>query len=229
MRGAREAPAPRHSLNFQRRLSSPETNLKVGLLPLFFTQLLLSHMFLSFMVRTSPWSYTGQLCYVACRLPFDIRTGWLTASLQCSCSSSMDENGQLTGRSVHSENTWASFSLRQTKNEVLAHSLGKQQSFHHHSLNCFSWTQGVWAERSIILHGSLPHRQNFDCGWCSHPYTSCRWAQPWTVQFTLSCQNLQLAPQPKPCKETPLVISPIYVARLFQTKKGGPERLKAAS
>ena len=31
-----------------------ETNLKVGLLPLFFMQLLLSHMFLSFMVRTSP-------------------------------------------------------------------------------------------------------------------------------------------------------------------------------
>ena len=38
------------------RLSSPETNLKVGLLPLFFMQLLLSHMFLSFMVRTSPLS-----------------------------------------------------------------------------------------------------------------------------------------------------------------------------
>ena len=36
------------------RLSSPETNLKVGLLPLFFMQLLLSHMFLSFMVQTSP-------------------------------------------------------------------------------------------------------------------------------------------------------------------------------
>ena len=36
------------------RLSSPETNLKVGLLPLFFMQLLLSHMFLSLMVRTSP-------------------------------------------------------------------------------------------------------------------------------------------------------------------------------
>ena len=36
------------------RLSSPETNLKVGLLPLFFMQLLLSHMFLPFMVRTSP-------------------------------------------------------------------------------------------------------------------------------------------------------------------------------
>ena len=36
------------------RLSSPETNLKVGLLPLFFVQLLLSHMFLSFVVRTSP-------------------------------------------------------------------------------------------------------------------------------------------------------------------------------
>ena len=35
------------------RLSSPETNLKVGLLPLFFMQLL-SHMFLSFTVRTSP-------------------------------------------------------------------------------------------------------------------------------------------------------------------------------
>ena len=35
------------------RLYSPETNLKVGLLPLFFMQLLLSHMFLSFMVRTS--------------------------------------------------------------------------------------------------------------------------------------------------------------------------------
>ena len=38
------------------RLSSPETNLKVGLLPLFFMQLLFSHMFLSFMVRTSPLS-----------------------------------------------------------------------------------------------------------------------------------------------------------------------------
>ena len=38
------------------RLSSPETNLKVGLSPLFFMQLLLSHMFLSFMVRTSPLS-----------------------------------------------------------------------------------------------------------------------------------------------------------------------------
>ena len=34
-------------------LSSPESNVKVGLLPLFFMQLL-SHMFLSFMVRTSP-------------------------------------------------------------------------------------------------------------------------------------------------------------------------------
>ena len=38
------------------RLSSPETNLKVGRLPLFFMQLLLSHMFLSFTVRTSPLS-----------------------------------------------------------------------------------------------------------------------------------------------------------------------------
>ena len=36
------------------RLSSPETNLKVGLLPLFFMQRLPSHMFPSFMVRTSP-------------------------------------------------------------------------------------------------------------------------------------------------------------------------------
>ena len=53
--------------------SSPETNLKVGLLPLFFIQLLLSHMFLSFMVRTSPltwWCWTVivtlqvLLCYV---------------------------------------------------------------------------------------------------------------------------------------------------------------------
>ena len=35
------------------RLSSPETNSKVGRLPLFFMQLFLSHMFLSFMVRTS--------------------------------------------------------------------------------------------------------------------------------------------------------------------------------
>ena len=35
-------------------LSSPQTNLKRGLLPLFFMQLLLSHLFLSFMVRTSP-------------------------------------------------------------------------------------------------------------------------------------------------------------------------------
>ena len=34
------------------RLSFPETNLKVGLLPLFFMQLVISHMFLSFMVRT---------------------------------------------------------------------------------------------------------------------------------------------------------------------------------
>ena len=33
------------------RLSSPDTNLKMGLLSLFFMQLLLSHMFLSFMVR----------------------------------------------------------------------------------------------------------------------------------------------------------------------------------
>ena len=41
------------------RLSSPETNLKVGLLPLFFMQLLLSHMFLSFMVRTSPLMVLG--------------------------------------------------------------------------------------------------------------------------------------------------------------------------
>ena len=40
-----------------RRLSSPETNFKVGLLPLFFMQLLLSHMFLSFMVQTSPLNY----------------------------------------------------------------------------------------------------------------------------------------------------------------------------
>ena len=39
------------------RLSSPETNLKIGLLPLFFMQLLLSHMFLSFMVRTSPLTF----------------------------------------------------------------------------------------------------------------------------------------------------------------------------
>ena len=31
-------------------ISHPETNLQVGLLPLFFMQLLLSHMFLSFMV-----------------------------------------------------------------------------------------------------------------------------------------------------------------------------------
>ena len=43
------------------RLSSSETNLKVGLLPLFFMQLLLSHMFLSFMVRTSPLSGPGTL------------------------------------------------------------------------------------------------------------------------------------------------------------------------
>ena len=35
-------------------LSSPEMNLKAGLLPLFFIQLLLSHMFLSFTVRTPP-------------------------------------------------------------------------------------------------------------------------------------------------------------------------------
>ena len=43
------------------RLSSPETNLKVGLLPLLFMQLLLSHMFLSFMVRTSPLTETPKL------------------------------------------------------------------------------------------------------------------------------------------------------------------------
>ena len=42
------------------RLSSPETNLKVGLLPLFFMQLLLSHMFLLFMVRTSPLTKFGE-------------------------------------------------------------------------------------------------------------------------------------------------------------------------
>ena len=42
------------------RLSSPEMNLKVGLLPLFFMQLFLSHMFLSFMVRTSPLTW---LCW----------------------------------------------------------------------------------------------------------------------------------------------------------------------
>ena len=40
--------------SFDGRLSSAETNLKVGLLPLLFMQLLLSHMFLSFMVWTSP-------------------------------------------------------------------------------------------------------------------------------------------------------------------------------
>ena len=40
------------------RLSSPETNLKVGLLPLFFMQLLLSHMSLWLMVRTSPLSFS---------------------------------------------------------------------------------------------------------------------------------------------------------------------------
>ena len=39
------------------RLSSSETNLKVGLLPLFFMQLLLSHMFLSLMVRASPLTF----------------------------------------------------------------------------------------------------------------------------------------------------------------------------
>ena len=39
------------------RLSSPETNLKVGLLPLIFMKVLLSHMFLSFMVRTSPLTF----------------------------------------------------------------------------------------------------------------------------------------------------------------------------
>ena len=50
------------------RLSSPETNLKVGLLPLFFMQLLLSHMFLSFMVQTSPlmWIYADPFVFVAC-------------------------------------------------------------------------------------------------------------------------------------------------------------------
>ena len=60
MRSADECVAPgRHQPRETRwasdgRLSSPETNLKVGLLPLFFMQLLLSHIFLSFMVRTSP-------------------------------------------------------------------------------------------------------------------------------------------------------------------------------
>ena len=49
------------------RLSSPETNLKVGLLPLFFMQLLLSHMFLSFMVRTFPLSPHIPVCHVLTR------------------------------------------------------------------------------------------------------------------------------------------------------------------
>ena len=44
-------------------LSSPETNFKVGLLPFFFMQLLLSHMFLSFMVRTSPLIVIGSASY----------------------------------------------------------------------------------------------------------------------------------------------------------------------
>ena len=46
-----------------RRLSSPEMNVKVGLLLLFFMQLLLSHMFLSFLVRNSPLN----LYWFACR------------------------------------------------------------------------------------------------------------------------------------------------------------------
>ena len=52
VRGVREAPAPRDSLNF-RRASLLSKNEFEWLLPLFFMQLLLSHMFLSFMVRTS--------------------------------------------------------------------------------------------------------------------------------------------------------------------------------
>ena len=57
MCGAREAPAPRNSLNRESggRQSSPEASLKVGLLRLFFMQLLLSRMFLTFMVRASPF------------------------------------------------------------------------------------------------------------------------------------------------------------------------------
>ena len=54
---------------FDGRLSSPETNLKVGLLPLFFMQLLLSHMFLSFMVRTSPLIKLVPLIKVRCTIP----------------------------------------------------------------------------------------------------------------------------------------------------------------
>ena len=50
------------------RLSSPETNLEVGLLPLFFVQLLLSHMFLSFVVRTSPLTRGSQEVYYCCFL-----------------------------------------------------------------------------------------------------------------------------------------------------------------
>ena len=53
VRGAREAPAPRYSLNFRRASLLSRNEFEVGLTPVFFMQLLLSHMLLSFMVRTS--------------------------------------------------------------------------------------------------------------------------------------------------------------------------------
>ena len=49
---------------FDGHLSSPETNLKMGLIPLLFMELLLLHMFLSFMVRTSPLTAApNKLCH----------------------------------------------------------------------------------------------------------------------------------------------------------------------
>ena len=62
------------------RLSSPETNLKVGLLPLFSMQLLLSHMFLSFMARTSPLT-----CYCVTELCVRVLSTYLRNRAPKSC------------------------------------------------------------------------------------------------------------------------------------------------
>ena len=58
----------RDSLNFRRSSVLPRNESESGTLPLFFMQLLLSHMFLSFMVQTSPlrqdptpWGYFSHL------------------------------------------------------------------------------------------------------------------------------------------------------------------------
>ena len=62
-----------------RRLSSPETNLKVGLLPLVLMQLLLLHVFLSFMVRTSPLIHNDQHLVTP---PTHLRTRYLPVGQQ---------------------------------------------------------------------------------------------------------------------------------------------------